>query len=255
MSDRKESSVLFSLRELRTIEEERVEEEKDAAREAEEQRIRAERDAERKIREEEEARVAAVEQAERQAREEVERRQREEQMRLEETERRARVEAQARLEQERLTKEMEIRAVEASRQRPTWLLAAAGLLVLVVGGLGFFAVQQSRQSEENERKAELQLAELKQEMAAVESDINRLIDEKEAQYEDLLAAKTESEKLAAQREIEETQAKIVAKREALKTLSDRGESRKRGGAAPSRPKAEDKQIKVKCDPSDPLCGI
>ena len=63
--EKRENSVLFSLRELRQIEETRVQEEEDAARAQEEARIRAKMDAERRAREEVEARVRAQQDEER----------------------------------------------------------------------------------------------------------------------------------------------------------------------------------------------
>src|SRR5882672_91638 len=55
--EKRENSVLFSLRELRQIEENRVQEEEHAVRSAEEQRTRAQQEAERMRREAEEAKV------------------------------------------------------------------------------------------------------------------------------------------------------------------------------------------------------
>ncbi len=147
MAERKESSVLFSLRELRSIEEERIAEEEAARRRAEEERRRAVEEAERRAREEQEARRAAAEEAERRGREEVEKRHREERLRVEEAERRARVEAQASLEQQRLHKEMELRAMELQKKRPTALIAIATILLLAVGGLGFLAYKKTQESD------------------------------------------------------------------------------------------------------------
>ena len=67
--EKRENSVLFSLRELRQIEENRVQEEEQAVRSAEEQKVRAKENAERAAREAEEARVRA----EREAQLEIER--------------------------------------------------------------------------------------------------------------------------------------------------------------------------------------
>ena len=95
--EKRENSVLFSLRELRTIEESRVKEEEDAAQAAEQARIRARLDAERRAKEEEDAKVRATEEAARHEREMADKRLREEQMRIQETEARARAEHQANL--------------------------------------------------------------------------------------------------------------------------------------------------------------
>ena len=57
--EKRENSVLFSLRELRQIEESRVQEEEHAVRSAEEARVRAQQEDERRRREAEDARVQA----------------------------------------------------------------------------------------------------------------------------------------------------------------------------------------------------
>src|SRR5438309_6853800 len=57
--EKRENSVLFSLRELRQIEESRVQEEESAVRTAEEARMRAQQAEEQRVRNEEEARVRA----------------------------------------------------------------------------------------------------------------------------------------------------------------------------------------------------
>ena len=71
MSDKKESSVLFSLQELRDIEQSRIREQEEAAKQAEEDRVRAQMDAARRKEEEERARIQAAEDAERAASPEV----------------------------------------------------------------------------------------------------------------------------------------------------------------------------------------
>ena len=165
MSERKESSVLFSLRELQTIEEDRLNEERDAALRAEQEAIAAKEAEERAVRDAEEARRAAAEQAEREAREAEERRLREEQLRLEESERRARVEAQAALEQQRLAKEMELRQMEAQRKKPAWIIAALGVVILVAGLAVFFKNQADNRAAQKKKEAQIAQAmkELQQE--------------------------------------------------------------------------------------------
>ena len=129
-SDKKESSVLFSLRELRSIEETRVKEEEDAVKAAEEARIRAKIDEERRGREAEEAKVRAHEDAARREREGIEQRQREDAVRVQEAEARARAEQMAQLEAQRLQHEMELRRREVEKKRPTWLLITVGAAVV-----------------------------------------------------------------------------------------------------------------------------
>lgn len=253
MAERKESSVLFSLRELRSIEEERIQEEDQAKKRAEEDKVRAREDAERRAREEEEGRRRAIEDAERRERETRENREREDRLRVEEAERRARVEAQASLEQQRMHKELEIRAVEAQRKKPTWLIAVAGGLVIAVGLLGFWAYNKSQESEAKEKAAAARLAMLEQEMASAQADLDKLIKEKDAEFQKLLAADTAEEKAAAQQALDRKNAEIKAKQDALSGLRDKARDTKRSGGG--EPKKDDKTVKVKCDPNDPLCGI
>jgi hypothetical protein len=148
--EKRENSVLFSLRELRQIEEKRVEEEDAAAKSAEEARIRAKMEEERRKREEEEARVRAIQDAEQRVRDEQERKIREEQLRLQESENRARVEAQAQLEAQRLNHEMELRRHEISKKRPVGLMVAAGVLLLAIVGLGIFLYEKNEENKKQE---------------------------------------------------------------------------------------------------------
>jgi colicin import membrane protein len=254
MAERKESSVLFSLRELRSIEEERIAEEEAARRRAEDERRRAVEEAERRAREEQEARRAAAEEAERRGRDEVERRHREERLRVEEAERRARVEAQASLEQQRLHKEMELRAMELQKKRPTALIAIATILLLAVGGLGFLAYKKTQETEQLDK----QLAALQAQMQKTNDEVNGLTAKLQQDLEAIRAAKTEEERKAAEAKAEETKRKLAEKQQALDSLRKR--ARERGGEGRSdrgdrQPKSDDKTIKTNCDPNDPLCGL
>tara|TARA_R110002096_G_scaffold434832_5_gene658263 strand:+ start:66536 stop:67306 length:771 start_codon:yes stop_codon:yes gene_type:complete len=256
MSERKESSVLFSLRELQTIEEERVQEEADAVTRAEAAAMQAKADAERKIRDEEEARRQAAELAERQAREAAEQRQREEQMRLEETERRARVEAQALIEQQRLAKEMELRHIEAKRKKPAWIIAAVGVAILVVGLVIFFKNQAENAAEQ--KKAEIErLAAVKKietEMKLAQIDIDNAQKKMDEAFADLEAAQNEADRAAAIQARKDAKTELAAKRDELQRLRE-----KAANAAKAKAKAKRKKDKATVDrcakSSDPLCGL
>ncbi len=251
MAEKKESSVLFSLRELREIEEERIQEEHTAKKQAEEARVRAQQEAERRAREEEEGRRRAAEQAERSAREAVENREREERLRVEEAERRARVEAQASIEQQRMHKELEIRAIEAQKKKPTWLIAVAGGLVLVVGILGFWAYNRSQEADREKRESDAKLAALMKDIDTTQAEFNRLSKETEDKYTKLLSAKTDEEKRAAQEALDKAKRERDAAGKALDSLKDKARKSRGGGEG----KKDDGKINVKCDPNDPLCGI
>jgi hypothetical protein len=246
MAEKRENSVLFSLRELRTIEEERVQEEADAVREAEEARLRAQMEAEQAARSAEEAKRRAAEEAERSAREDAERQAREEQLRLEEAERRARVEAQAQLERDRLAREMEIRAVEAKNKKPTWLIALAAFLVLSVAGLGYWGYTVMEEKEQQEKLA----AAYKEKVEKYQGDIDSLVNDIKASADQIAAAKSEEERLAAQAEMARKEKALKEKRAALAALQKEGKKKRGNGSSkPKKPKGP------KCDPNDPLCGL
>ncbi len=152
--EKRENSVLFSLRELRQIEENRVQEEDAAVRTAEENRVRAaeaaaraRQDAEEaKIREERDAALAietARENAEREAR-----------MRVESAEATERQRQQAALEQQRLQQEMELRRAEIAKKRPTWMLAVTGLASIGVIIAIVFTVKALASSDDSAKEAE-----------------------------------------------------------------------------------------------------
>src|SRR5688572_10558494 len=133
-ASRPDSSVLFSLRELRDIEHQRVADERNAAKAAEEAKERA--------RAAEVARVAAelaAAEAAAKSRKEAELAARKRQLdedaiRIQETEARMRAEALVKLESERLAYEVELRREEIARKRPRWLMGvAAGCAALAIG--------------------------------------------------------------------------------------------------------------------------
>lgn len=252
MAEKRDNSVLFSLRELRGIEEQRVEEEADSKRRAEEEALRQKMEAERRAREEQEAAIRAQQEAEQQAREEAERRARDEQMRLEEAERRARVEAQAQIEQQRLAKEMEIRALEASKKRPTALIAIAGVLVVAVVGLGVFLYKKAEAADKADRARQEALIAQQQAEERL-AKLTAEIEEQQAALEDLqtqlAAADSEAERAALRK-------KMAAKQAALDRLKKQARDGRRGGRrGGNKPDKDDGTINVKCDPSDPLCGL
>ncbi len=249
--EKKESSVLFSLRELQQIEEERVSEEEEAARRAEEERIRNKMEAERRAREEEEARMRAEQDAERMAQEARDRQQREEALRLQEAETRARIEAQQALEAQRLHHEMEARKIEASKKRPTALIATAVALVVLVAGLGYWAYNKAQEKEHADQVAKMELEQKERERKALEEENKKLaaqmaeFDRKIDEAMELIKmAKTDAERAAAQRRLDDLRAQKAA-------------AKKRGGSSSKKPKKPDNTVRLSpeciANPLSPAC--
>jgi colicin import membrane protein len=189
--EKRENSVLFSLRELRQIEESRVKEEEHAVRSAEQARAAAAQEAERKRRDAEEAKVRAErdeilrietarENAERDAR-----------MRVESAEAMERQRNQAALEQQRLQHEMELRRAEVAKKRPTWMLVVTGIAIVLTVGLVIFAVQRKHDSDEaNARRAEAELIAQKavQDAKDAQDQVDKLAHDMKEQDDRLAAA-------------------------------------------------------------------
>jgi colicin import membrane protein len=157
-SDRPENSVLFSLKELRRLEDERVKAEADARRAQAEAERRAEVEAEQRARDEQTRRAGEEEERRRRAESEREARQREDRLRVEEAERRARVEGELKLRQQQLLGEQTRRHLQGPRFGTSAGMAAAmaALLVVVVGG-GLTA-WASRQHQAEKEALERELA-------------------------------------------------------------------------------------------------
>lgn len=151
-TDKRENSVLFALRDLRQIEENRVEEEQLAVRTAEEARRRAQEEEERRRREEEEARIRAERDHHARIEEARVSAEREARMRVEAAESAERARQQAALEQQRLQQEMELRRAEVAKKRPTWMLVVTGIAVVGAVALIWFAVQKMDESNTSKQK-------------------------------------------------------------------------------------------------------
>ena len=211
MSDagKRESSVLFSLRELQRIEQDRVQEEVDRKRQEQEEKRLAAEEAERQRAAEEAARV----EQERLAREQQKRAEKEAAHRLKEAEARARVAAEAELERQRLDQELELRRQEVSRKRPTGLIAIVTILVLVVSGLGYWAYQSRQEtiaSAERAAAAQVERKRLEKELREQKQLLAQLNDELIEAQEAIKNAKSDAEREAAQRRVERLQNRIKA---------------------------------------------
>lgn len=249
MAERRPNSVLFSLKELRRIEDDRVKQEEEEEKRRREAEQRAKEEAIRRAQEEAERKRREEEERIRQAQEEAERRAREEQLRLQEAERRARVEAEMKLEQSRIA--MEIEAAARAKKLPWPLIGTIiGVLVLGVAALAYFGYQKSKKEEQ----MQAQLAKERQEAER----IRRETEAREKLYQEQRAAMDKKiEELTAGLAL----AKSDAQREAIRKqiAAERERSHNLAVARAKQREAEKRAAKKirlgKCPPSDPLCGI
>ena len=236
-SDPPENSVLFSLKELRRLEDERVKAEADARRAQAEAERRAKVEAEQRARDEETRR--AREEEERRRRAEIEREacQREDRLRLEEAERRARVEGELKLKEQQLLGEQRQRQVQGRRfGRLAGMAAATGALLFVAVGGGLTA-WASRQHQAEKGALEREIARLDEQARAAQLDFEAKIHALEKKAErDVAAAKTPTD-----------QARVLGdlkrQKQALEAIRPRPPRR---AAPPMQPTAT---------PSKPLFGV
>jgi len=237
--EKRENSVLFSLRELREIEENRVQEEDAAVRAKEEARVRAQQAEEARRRAEEEARIQAERDHQRSIEEARLGAEREARMRVEAAEAAERARQQAALEQQRLHQEMEIRRAEVAKKRPTWMLVVTGLAVLgivvaaVVGYNAYTSSQDDRQkADQAEREKEEYAQQVKKLQADVEKathdldDISTRVDKAVADVstaQDAAALKAAQQRLA---ELNKEKAEMSARLAAAKAAAEKAERAK-----------------------------
>lgn len=161
MAEQKESSVLFSLKELMNLEENRIKEEEDAKKRAAEAEVQAKADAERRAREEEEGRLRAEEERRRQ--DEMRRKMEEAQIEAAkhaEIEKR-KLEEQHRLQMEAMAKqqahEKEIHVIQSQKRKGIHPGVMAGIGIALLGALFavvfFVSIKPSNEAKEAVKKA------------------------------------------------------------------------------------------------------
>jgi hypothetical protein len=163
-----ENSVLFSLKELRRLADERMKAEADARAAQAEAERRAKAEAEQRARDEEARRAREEEERRQRAESEREARQREDRLRVEEAERRARVEGELKLRERQLLEEQRQQQIQRPRPgRSAWMATAAGaaLFVAVGGGL---AARASRQRQAETKALEQEIASLGEQARAAQ---------------------------------------------------------------------------------------
>ena len=190
MSERpRENSVLFSLRELRRIEDDRVKKEQEAARAKAEAERQAKEASERAARDAEERRIRDEAERARLAREEEEHREREGSLRVQEAERRARVEGEMRINEERMRLEMQHKKKHSPVKA---VLTVAGILVVIGGGVGYkmYSQHQAELATERAERARIE-AQARKERAELEA---KLVGIEKNMNDQLAKAKTEEDR-------------------------------------------------------------
>lgn len=251
MAEQKESSVLFSLKELMNLEEDRIKQEEDEKRRRAEADVQAKHDAERRAREQEQARLLAEEERKRSD----EQRKKEDAARLEairhaEVEK-ARVEAEQRARMESLSKQQEHERALSSlkhdehkkklQRMVIFSIGGAALLLVAILGIYFGKVKP----EAEQREAAAQAALLQQ--AEEAKKLQRQLEEQSQKVNDLVAqlasAKDQSTRDALAQQLQDAQ----RKKDALnKVAAPSG-----GGAASPRPA---NKPPCTCQAGDPLCS-
>ncbi|MBX7081348.1 MAG: hypothetical protein K1X88_19255 [Nannocystaceae bacterium] len=225
-----ENSALTALSELKNLEANRVaseEAERQAAVMAEQ---RAREEAERRAREEAErvARAQAEEFARQQAEQEA--RDREERIRLHEADVRARAEHDARLREEQMRLDAQMKLAE-KKAKPKWPLVVVPLLVVGLGGIGFFAWRGHVRAEE-ERKAaaerdeqyRAEIAAMNERFTVLEGEQERLEKDREELNNRLAAATTDAERAKIRAEMEENARKQAENDAALAAAEQTAEA-------------------------------
>ena len=227
MLSKGENSVLFSLKELRRLEDERVSAEADARRAQSEAERRARAEAEQRARDEETRRVREEDERRQRAESEREARQREDRLRLEETERRARVEGELKLKERELLEQQRQRHSEERRfGRSAWMAVAAGS-ALFLGLAGGLAAWTMRQHEAEQKALERELARESEQARAAQLAFDvklRALEEKARRY--LAEAKTAKD-----------QARILADLQREKEAIEAARPRPPRRTTPTRPPA------------------
>ena len=253
MAEQKESSVLFSLKELMSLEEDRIKQEDDDKKRKEAAELHARQETERRAREAEEARMQG----------EAERRRQDEQRTREETARvdairqgevekaRHEAEQQARLRAmaQQQDHERQLAAVSQDKKKKQLTFIALGIgAVLILGaGGGGYAFWKSGQDQA--RETALKNAEI----AGQKAQLDKLMADLKAQNEQMQAAQTEIASAKSDAERFAAQQKVAALQEKQKT-TEKNIANVRSGPGPTAPTRTTPRPACTCQAGDPLCS-
>jgi hypothetical protein len=245
MSERRENSVLFSLKELRRIEDDRVKREEDEAKARVEADRVAKEAAARRAREEEDQRRRDEEDRLRRIEHEKDSRVREEQLRLQEAEGRHRVEGELRLQEERMRLEVQSRKGSSPIKA---VVTVAAVLVVVAGVLGYRMYSQ-HQTELAIANAERARVEADAKAAQVEFEKKMTAIQKDMQAK-LNAVHTEEERARIR---DEAAGRAEAARQEIARHARLNKTTAKEGATPASPTY--KKVEKKSFKDDPLDGL
>ncbi len=252
MAEQKESSVLFSLKELMNLEEDRIRQEEDERKRRAEAEVQARLEAERRAREQEQARL----QAEEERRRSDEQRKKEEAARLDairhaevekarvEAEQRARLEAMSRQQEHQLQLAGFEHDEHKKKLQRVATFGVGGGAILLIGGLFLYFGKIKPESEARENATRQALVQ----QAEESKKLQKQLDEQMQRVNDLMGqlSTAQDDKTRA-----ELQKKIADAQRAATNIQKRQHAPGGGGGddTPSKPKAP-----CNCQPGDPLCS-
>lgn len=260
-----ENSALIALSELKDLEAMRVAEVESEKRAKEESERRTREEAERRAREI--ADRKAREEAERIAREtaEQEARDREERLRLQEADLRARAEQEARLKEEQMRLDAQVKLAE-KKARPLWLYGVLGMLAIGLGVGGYMiyerdeaaelaAIEQKKKDIERQKQDDARAAEmatLMKELKGLQEEQNKIKQQKDDIENQLRGVQDETERqklLAKQAALD---AQLTANADKQKKNKGKSTTKSDGEPKSEKPKGG---ISVSKNVDDPLDGL
>jgi len=253
MAEQKESSVLFSLKELMNLEENRIKDEE------QEKDRRARAEAERKAREDAERRAAEEQRlrTEEETRRAEEQRKREEAMRLEairmgEIEKaKAEAEHHARMQQmaSQQAHEQHLAALKGDEGKKRLKLTVgivSAVLVISIGVGGYVIKTKADETRKQQLAFAAEQERREQELKRLKADFESAQKKQEELQESLSSAKDEATRQKIQAELAQAKADTEKKQTAV-----RGGGSSSGSSGASKPK---KTSSSNCAPGDPMCG-
>jgi colicin import membrane protein len=250
MAEQKESSVLFSLKELMNLEEDRIRQEEDEKKKRAEAEVHARLEAEKRAREQEQSRLHAEEERRRSE----EQRKKEEAARLEairhaEIEK-ARVEAEQKAKLEAMTQQqahqLQLSTLQHDEHKKKLqrmvTFSVGGGVILLIGALFLYFGKIKPDNDAREAAARAQLMQQAEESRKLQAQLA----EQSQKVNDLLGqlASAQDDKTRA-----ELKAKLVDAQQQQTRLAKKAASGGGAGEAASKPKPP-----CNCQPGDPLCS-